>query len=179
MRNAVMLLLAAAMLVSCTREDPKPPRPPFDKAQFLTRGLQTLLSDIDLGAMAAKKGRVAETRAFGQAFERDMREMQSALTAVARRKNVAIPTTVEEKKVALKDNLTILPGQVFDRGYLLAMLQDIRWFEAQFARASEDPADADLVAFGRRWGPVLDRHEKEAERVLEKLGGSPFGFVPP
>ena len=173
-----MLLLAAALCLSCTREKPKPKQPPFDKAQFMTRGIQTLIADVDLGVMAAKKGRVPDTRAFGQAFEHDMREMQAALTALARQKNVAIPTAVEEKKVALKDNLTILPGQVFDRGYLLAMLQDIRWFYAQLGRASEGPADPDLTAFADRWKPVLAKHEKEAKRVIDKLGGFPFGFEP-
>ena len=176
MRNAVMLMLAAAICLACTREKPKPQQPPFNKVQFMTRGLQTLLSDIDLGATAAKKGRASETRAFAQAFGNDARQMLAGLTAIARAKNVTVPMAVDETKAALKDNLASLPGQVFDRGYLLAMLQDIRWMYAQLDRAAEE--DRELASFADKWKPVLAKHEKEAKRVLDREGGSPFGFEP-
>jgi putative membrane protein len=170
-------LALAALAVGCRHEKPKPQAPSFDAARFIASTLQTSIADTDLGAMAAHRGRLPETRQFGAAMQREQGQLVAALTAMAKRKGVAVPTAVEEKKRALKDNLSILPGQVFDRGYSLAMLQDLNAMIPTF-RAAASSGDAEVSAFAKQQLPIITAEQKSAAAVLSRLGGSPFGFVP-
>jgi predicted outer membrane protein len=177
MRRIAVLFLCTAVLGGCARENARSQGPPFDVKKFLTLSLQTTMADADLGGLAAKKGRLAETRQLGAMMQREQEELRRALQAAAQRKGVPPPQAVEEKKRALKDNLLILPGQVFDRGYSLAMVQDLNALIESF-RAAAASGDTDLVPLARQYLPRLAAQQKEATRVLDRLGGSPFGYPP-
>jgi predicted outer membrane protein len=180
MRNAIGILtiaLAIATSAACSQQQqaPKKAAAPFDPKQFVTETVLIARSNAELGAMAAKKGRLDETRQFGTRMQQEHEELRAAFTAIAERKSIAVPPGIEQKKVALRDNLTILPGQVFDRGYTLAMVQDLRTMSRQMqkASASGDPA---LVQLSRHYLPLLQEQEMSASAVLKRLGGSPFGW---
>jgi len=166
------LLVVMLLLCSCTRAK-TPAAPPFDARRFITLSLLTSKADADLGALAAKKGRLPETRQFGDAMHRDQSAMASSLAELARRRNIGMPAGLEEKKVALKDNLTILPGQVFDRGYALAMVQDLDNAIASFNAASS-ATDRDVQQFAQQYRATLIARKKDADALLSRLGGSPF-----
>jgi predicted outer membrane protein len=146
---------------------------PFNSTHFITHALMTSMSNADLGALAARRGRLPETRQFGEAMRRDQSEMLSNLAALARRRKINMPLGIEEKKVALKDNLQTLPGQVFDRGYALAMVQDLGASIATFdaAVAAHEP---DVQQFAQRYRPILVARHRDASALLNRLGGSPF-----
>ena len=173
----VVLCLAAAFAAACHRRAAEKPAPPFDGHAFITSNLQTFLANNDLGEMAAKRGRVAETREFGATMHREQRQLFDALSAVAQRKNIAIPKGVTEKKAAQKENLSILPGQVFDRAYALAMLQDSNTAARDFQTASAC-GDRDIESFAKQNLPLITAEQQKANALLKQLGGSPFGFVP-
>lgn len=177
MRKAIGVLIAAAIGLACAQqqEASKPAAPPFDPNKFVTQTLLTARSNTTLGAMAAKKGRLDETRELGATMQREQKDMLTALSALAKQKNITVPEGIEPKRVALRDNLAILPGQVFDRGYSLAMIQDLRSMSRQMQRAAQS-SDADLRQFARRYRPRLAEQEKSASAVLKRVGGSPFGF---
>jgi len=168
-------VIALLLLGACGKRSTSAAEAPFNGRAFLTQTLLTTLADANLGTMAAKKGRLAETRELGAAMQREQQQLHDAAAAIARRRGIDIPRGIEQKKAALTDNLAILPGQVFDRGYTLAMLQDLRAVSATLDRASRS-SDRELAAFAKYWRPILDEREENAERVMKKLGGSPFGF---
>jgi predicted outer membrane protein len=169
-----VILLTAA---SCREEKPKSKTPPFDRTKFITSTLLTSRSAIDLGQLATHRGRIPETRQFGATMHREQQALLGSLSAIAQKKGIAIPQGIEVKKAALKDNLLILPGQVFDRGYSLATLQDLNTAIANFQNASSC-GDGDLEAFAKQNLPMLTAEQKSAAALLSRLGGSPFGFVP-
>jgi putative membrane protein len=177
MRQFLAFLAVSAIAFGCRHEKPKQGPPPFDRSTFITSTLQASLSNIDLGAMAAHRGRLPVTRQLAAVLHREQSQLLDALTALAKRRNITVPTAVDEKKRALKDNLAILPGQIFDRAYALAMLQDFNAMASSFQRASSS-GDRDLEAFANEWRPIVAAEQRSAAALLNQLGGSPFGFVP-
>ena len=108
-------------------------------------------------------------------MQREQQAFQKDLAAVAARMGVEVPTGLAEKKVALHDNLAILPGQVFDRGYTLAMIQDLRGISSQMQRAA-NAGNPQLAELSKRYLPILAEEQKAAHAVLQRVGGSPFAF---
>jgi predicted outer membrane protein len=175
------LLLALLFAVpSCSHETPaaaKDAPPPFDARRFVAQVAQTTLADAQLGAMAAKKGRLPETKQSGEAMQRDSKTVHDALVELASRRKLDVPPGVEEKKAALGENLAILPGQVFDRGWALAMVQDCNALLKSFDEAAQS-GDADLQRFVSLHRPLVQTRQKDTSALLTRLGGSPFGYPP-
>lgn len=176
MRKTIVILSLIA-LAACSSEEKKPAAAvaAFSEKEFVTKTLLTVNSNVQLAAMATKRGRVEQTRAFGATMLREQQTLQNELAAVARELGVDVPKGIEEKKVALRDNLTILPGQVFDRGYTLAMIQDLRGISKQMQRASSS-GNARVAALSKQYLPLLDAEQKAAKAALDRVGGSPFAF---
>jgi len=171
---AIMVLSSAVAAAGCSRGNARAGETAFDPKSFVVSTLQTTISNTDLAVMAARRGRLPETRQLGAIMHRQQGEMQSALAAIAQQKRIAIPGGVEPRKRALKENLQILPGQVFDRGYSLAMVQDLGAMIAAFEKASHSD-DPQLAAFARQYLPRLREERDVAAQLLRQLGGSPFG----
>ena len=167
------MLVAAA----CSREQARStqPDPAVVTRNFLVWALQTSMSDADLGTIAARRGYDPETRTLAQQMAHDNAALHSALVILAQQRGIAAPAAVEERRRALKENLLILPGQVFDRGFTLAVAQDSAFMLRGFDRASSDPAIKQLAA---RYRPLIAQQRKTSTQILDKIGGSPFGYAP-
>lgn len=171
MRIAVFLLLTA-FAAGCSRAGARADGA-FDAPAFVATTMHSATSDIDLGLMAARRGHRPETRQLGSIMHRQESEMQRALAAIAQRKGWSITPGIEPRQLALKENLDILPGQVFDRGYALAMLQDLNRLRASFQKAANSN-DPDLAAFAKQYLPSISEQRNLASHLLSDLGGSPF-----
>jgi len=172
-RTAVAAVLLAA---SCARHDAGiPPSSTGTNHAFLLWALQATSSEADLGAVATKRAYEPATRALGQQLAREQAAMHADLVKIAGQRGVTIPAQIDEKRAALKENLLILPGQVFDRGFTLAIAQDTSFMLQGFDKTSSDPALRDLAA---RYRPVVLQQQKAFTQILDRIGGSPFGYAP-
>lgn len=168
-----LALIAIPCLLSCGGRSDRA----FDEKTFIVATLMMTLSEGDISAMAVQRARTPATRAIAREVLHDQRAMFAELAAIAKQRGIAVPRVPEPKRLALRQNLAILPGQVFDRGYLLAVVQDFETMsrELDAARGSGDRA---LETFARRHASRIARQRKIARQHLDRLGGSPFGFVP-
>jgi|GEM_PF-1701602 len=170
------LLIAALVTVACSRQQakPAPPDPAVVTRNFLTWALQTSMSDADLGAIASRRAHESQTRVLAQQMARDNAALHSELVLIAQQHGIAAPAQLEERRRALKENLLILPGQVFDRGFTLAVAQDSAFMLRGFDTSS-DPAIKQLAA---RYRPLITQQDKTSRQILDSIGGSPFGYAP-
>jgi hypothetical protein len=175
MRLTLVTLIGTLMVSACGNARSER-TPSFDRTQFLTTALNLTLGGADVSALAARRAHETETRALAARTHAEMSALFNQLAAVARREKVPVPGQVEQKKAALRENLAILPGQVFDRGYLLAVVQDSGALLTLMQRAAAEGGD--LAQLARGAVPTLAARQKTAQQLLDKLGGSPFGFVP-
>lgn len=153
------------------------PALPANPSLLVTATLQSLTSDEQLGALAARKAQGAETRQFAAALQRDTRAMRAELAAIARKRGIPDAPPLAEKQVALRENLEILQGDMFDRGYTLAMTQEMNTLRAAFDRIGGSD-DGELQEFASRHRAGVIRQGKQANGLLNRAGGSPFGFIP-
>ena len=177
--RSLVVILSLSLLAGCHRlgvGGSSQPPPPFDPRAALTAALQSAMSNESLGRVAARKGRLPETRLFGESMARESAALRADLAALAQLRNVPPPSSLQEKQVALRENLDILPGQVFDRGYSLAMVQDLTATISALDAAA--PHDRELGEVGARHKSALTEQLKLANAALDRVGGSPFGFVP-
>jgi len=170
MRIVTVLLVVSAIAAGCSRTRAQSP---FDAAVFIAATQRATTSQDGLAILAARRGRLPETRQLGGIIHREDSELRRALAVLAQKKGVALPADIETKKAALAQNLEILPGQVFDRGYALAEVQDLAVLRAQLVRASRSQ-DAECAAFARQALPSIEEQRSLAARLLKQLGGSPF-----
>ncbi len=172
------LVIALLALVACNRGERGNAKGSvaFNAQTVLTSALQSAMSNESLGKVAARKGRLPETRQFGESMARAAAALRTDLTSLAQRRNLPLPAGPAEKQVALRENLDILPGQVFDRGYSLAMIQDLTSTLSAFDAAASH--DRELGEVGARHKAALTEQLQVANAALERVGGSPFGFVP-
>jgi predicted outer membrane protein len=175
MRSLALCALALPLLAACSRgvaSDGK-----FKPEVFVATAVQLGRSDAELGQLAAKRAKVPDVRTFGDTYAADQLRLVPALTAIAARKHIPVPAALQEKQVALRDNLLMLPGQVFDRSYALAMVQDLNTLITAY-KAAASSGDPELRAFAAPAIPQLEERRKAANALLDRMGGSPFGFTP-
>lgn len=175
MRGRILLMLVA-MATACSRGTAGQSNA-FNAPLTVTASLQTLISDEQLGELAARRGRIPETRQLGAAIHRNAAAMRADLAAIAARRRLAPAPPLAEKQVALRDNLDTLPGRIFDEGYALAMIQDQNALEQAFDRIARSD-DPELKQFAERYRSTVAGQRDQSNAVLELLGGSPFGFTP-
>jgi len=171
MRIAI-LVLVSALAAGCSRGGARADVP-FDARRFVLTTNQSTIAGVDLGLMAARRGRRPETRQLGSIMHRQQNDLRHALLAVAQRKAIPVTDVPEPRKLALRENLEVLPGEVFDRGYALAMLQDLNAMSASFDKATRS-SDRELAAFARQYLPRIREQRDLASRLLNALGGSPI-----
>jgi hypothetical protein len=175
MRGFARIVCIALLAVACHREAAK--ETPFDANGFLLTTANIALSDADLGDQAARKGRLPETRQLGAAVAGEQRALLAALAPLAQKRKISMPAALEDRRAALHQNLSILPGQVFDRGWALAMVQDYDAMLRGLAAASQS-GDDELRAFASRVQPGIAARRKAANELLTRLGGTPFNVAP-
>jgi predicted outer membrane protein len=172
-----LFLIATLVTVACSRQETKetPSDPSVVRRNFLIWALNTSMSDADLGTTAARRAYEPQTRTLAQQMARDDAALHSELVRIAQQYGIAAPDALEERRRALKENLLILPGQVFDRGFTLAVAQDSAFMLRGFDRTSSDPAIKQLAA---RYRPLIAQQRKTSTQILDRIGGSPFGYAP-
>jgi len=172
-RIACIALLAAA----CHRGEAAKQVPPFDANAFIVATANLARSDVDLGDLALRKARLPETRQLAAIVAVEQRTLLAALAALAQRRKIALPAVLEDRRAALHQNLSILPGQVFDRSWALAMMQDYDVILRGLGDAAKS-GDDDLRAFAARVQPTISARRADAGALLARLGGSPFNVAP-
>ena len=148
-----------------------------DPQMFLPTAIGDAGADAVISELAARRGRLPETRELGAVTAKTLAAMRDDLARLAQRRNISGPKQMAEKKVALRDNLEILPGQVFDRGYALAMVQDIDALLTKLD-AVGSAKDADLQNVAEKYRSTLQDHRRDAGRLLSRLGGYPWPTAP-
>ena len=174
MRRVVLL---AWCLAECGRAHSNPNVTMTSQA-FIVSAYLAVAGDAGVCALATRQARLPETRELGAAVHRTFTSMRNDLAAVAQRRRLPLPKGIEEKKEALADNLATLPGQRFDEGYALAMLQDTRSLLQTFDAAAALP-DPDVHNIVNKYRAQLQDEQRTSSRLLTRLGGPPWpAFTP-
>lgn len=137
--------------------------------QFMKEAATGGMTEVELGRLAAQKGRNAQVRAFGNRMVRDHSKANTELKSLASQKHVTLPTTMTDEQKTAKANLMKLSGAEFDREYMRMMVEDHDKDVAAFQQKSTDAADVTLKEWVTKTLPTLQDHQRMAHAIQGKV----------
>jgi putative membrane protein len=139
-----------------------------DDRSFMMEAATGGMAEVEMGRLAARKGRSAEVRAFGRRMVRDHSKANSELRALAKRKSVTLPTDLNEEQKAGKAKLSNLSGAEFDREYMTMMVDDHNKDVKAFEDKAGNAGDHELKRFVVKTLPTLKMHQSLANKIKAK-----------
>jgi putative membrane protein len=126
------------------------------------------IAEVELGKLATEKASSDDVKKFGQRMVDDHSKANDQLKQLASQKGVNLPSDLEAKDKALKDHLSKLSGEQFDRAYMKNMVRDHTKDVAEFRKESKSAKDNDLKNFASQTLPTLEDHLKQAKSITPK-----------
>ena len=126
------------------------------------------LSEIELGTLAQEKASSPEVKAFGEMLVRDHTKALDSLKQAAAEKTLQVPTMVPEKKRELRDRLSMLSGNEFDREFMDAMVEAHEQTVTKLEDRADDSPDP-LQQFAATVLPTVQQHLEQAKEIRAKL----------
>jgi putative membrane protein len=130
------------------------------------------LAEVELGNLAKEKASNPDVKSFGDRMATDHGKANDELKSWAQQKNVTLPTELDAKHKALRDRLSKLSGEAFDKAYMHEMVMDHTHDVAAFKRESTAAKDPDLKAWAGKTLPTLQDHMKMAKDTSAKVGSA-------
>jgi putative membrane protein len=139
---------------------------------FLKEAAQGGQMEVELGNVATKKASNDRVKAFGKRMTEDHGKANKELAALAKKKNVQVSKTLDDKHKREVDRLSKLSGSEFDREYMAAMVKDHKEDVEKFERAAKEAKDSDVKEFASKTLPVLKDHLELAQTTHQQLGNA-------
>lgn len=137
--------------------------------KFITLAAEGGLLEVQLGKHASQNGESAKVRDLGKMMASDHQKANEELMALAKRKNVTVPSNLSDKKQKDIKDLKEKKGRDFDEAYSKFMVKDHKEDIALFKEQAEKGDDADLKAWASKILPKLEHHKKMADDTCEAL----------
>lgn len=141
------------------RNDMKPQTGSADKS-FIMEAAKGGMSEVEMGKMAAQKGKSAEVKNFGNHMVTDHGKANSELMAIAKKKGIAVNVKADKAKMKDAD---------FDKEYAKAMVKDHEKDVAAFEKEAKSGEDPEVKAFAKKTLPTLRQHLKMAKDMEAKV----------
>jgi putative membrane protein len=125
---------------------------------FAIRAARGGLAEVQLGKLANQKATDPEIKAFGQKMVADHTTANEKLTAIARKQEMTLPTSMDPKDQSVYNKLQKLSGTRFDRTYMKAMTKDHQRDIKQFQKEANRGKDPQIKSFAEETLPVLQAH---------------------
>lgn len=116
------------------------------------------LAEVQFGRLAAERASSPDIKQFGQRMVDDHGKANDKLMAIAKQKNVEVPTELTGKPASEYQKLSKLSGSDFDREYVKLMLDDHKKDVSEFRKQSKSGQDPDVKAFATEALPTLESH---------------------
>jgi putative membrane protein len=126
------------------------------------------MAEVAMGKLAVMHGQSQRVKNFGTMMIRDHTEAGDKLRQIALRKNIVLPTILDQEEQKHVDDLQKKSGNDFDKMYMDMMLDDHKDDIKEFQKAGSNCKDADLKNFAITTLPVLEKHLDSAKAITGK-----------
>ena len=132
---------------------------------FVQKAAMGGIAEVDAGGMAQDKGSSPAVKDFGQKMVQDHTKANDELKQIATSKNMAVPTSPDDKHKKSETKLGGMTGQGFDQAFKAQMIADHKATISLFEHEAKSGTDADLKAFAAKTLPDLKDHLKMAQAL--------------
>jgi putative membrane protein len=154
-----------------TRKTNTPMSKTITPQSFATQAAVIGKAEIELGQLAAKNSHDQGVIEYAQRMVKDHQAADAKLKKIASAENLTLPQTLDAEHQALKQKLSELDGDAFDREYAKAMAKGHDKAVALFESASQaSQLPSELKEFAAATLPTLKEHMEMAHDLHAKEG---------
>ncbi|SEN19769.1 putative membrane protein [Mucilaginibacter gossypiicola] len=140
-----------------------------DDAKFATGAANAGLAEVAIGQLASEKATNAKVKDFAKMMVTDHTKANDELMAIAKTKNITLPSAPDEEHEKKKADLAAKSGADFDKDYVDAMVSGHKKVESMFEDASKNCKDPDLKAWAAKTLPTIQHHLAEIEAIQKGM----------
>lgn len=137
-------------------------------AQFLARAAEIDLQEIQLGQLAQQKGIAMDAKELGRAMEKEHTQLLSDLTALAKKKGIALPKTATHEAMEEYNELNNKSERRFNEEYCELVIKEHKEAVSLFEKASKEASDPEIREWAETTIPALKTHLANAKLCKEK-----------
>lgn len=131
-------------------------------AEFLVNAAEINMEEISLGQLAQQKGSTNHVKELGKMMEDEHTKSLSNLIALAKTKNISLPTSQTENGKDAYKKLNEKSGNDFGKEYSGMMVNGHKKAIELFEKASTDCTDPEIKAWAASILPALRTHLDQA-----------------
>lgn len=127
------------------------------------------LMEVEMGKYAQQNAMNPRVKSFGAMMVRDHSKANDELKSIATSKNMALPTTMEDKHREMMSDIQKKTGADFDKEYIKEMVDDHEKDVEKFKKHAEKGVDPDLKTFASKTLPILLMHQDSAKKINDAI----------
>lgn len=135
---------------------------------FAKKAADAGLTEVAVGMLAQEKSTNETIKEFGKMMVTDHTKANDELKAIAKQKNIMLPTKPGEEHAQHISMLSAKSGNDFDKSFSEMMVQDHEEVYKLFEDAATSLSDVQLKDFAAKTLPVLEKHLREAKTLPAK-----------
>jgi len=168
MKRALVTSLLCLVAFGASAEEVDSSKPVSAAQAFVTRATQDGLAEIQMGKLAQTRSSDEKVKAFGARMVADHTKANTELSAIAKRKNMDVPTDLDREHATMVHTVSAKPPSEFDAEYGKHMIQAHDAAVTLFKDAAA-VGDPDLASFAKKTLPTLQKHQQLAASLPSKL----------
>lgn len=138
-------------------------------AKFTTEAAVGGMAEVELGKMALEKSSNPQVKKFATMMVKDHGMANTELMAIAKQKNITLPSTVDDEHKKKMEDLSKKTGTDFDKAYVSAMVDGHKSTLKLMEDESKDGKDADLKAFATKTAPIVQSHLQMINKINDSM----------
>ena len=144
---------------------------PTNEADFFKTMAQGGMTEVEAGKLATQHASNSEVKKFAQTMVTDHTKSNEKLKALAKERQVTLPTKLDEKHASDKAMLEKHRGAAFDSAYMDAQVK-AHEKTVQLLQQQANSTDAKIRAFAQETLPTVQHHLQMAKDIQGKVGGA-------
>lgn len=124
--------------------------------------------EIAAGKMAGEKSKDTAIQNFGRILVKHHQQLAKDLKDVVSQRDIQFPEKLDDSHQQKMDSLAAIPTAEFDRAFLQLMIQDHKTAVSLFDQIGAHGKDVQLQAFANKNIPIIRKHLKLANDLIEK-----------
>jgi predicted outer membrane protein len=166
----VLLLLVSAGVRADVADKVKAMQAPKDSKEFAMKAAESGMLEVKLAQLAQQKSQSPDVKQLAKHLETDHAQASSELAAVAKQKNIDLPTELKGECMETLEAFGKLEGNDFDNAFLVHNIKGHICSIAMFQREAQLGSDADVKAWAAKTLPALKKHAAHIGSVAQGAG---------
>ncbi len=127
-------------------------------SEFATKAAVGGMAEVEMAKLAQEKSSNTSVKDFASMMVKDHGKANDELMAIAKTKNITLPTALDEDHQKKYDELKGKTGADFDKDYVNTMVDGHKSTLDLLQNEAKDGNDAELKAFAAKTAPVVQMH---------------------